>query len=182
VEFYELETVQGLVKAAPTVDLRAALALAYGGAIERGALLTLRREHVCDATREVRAVGTKAHRRNRVVRVDAWAWSYVADIVRDRLPTAYLFPDTWREDPELLTRLHRDAVEAMKLTPRLTLHHWAVTNLRAGVPVAVVQAQLGHSTPTLTLKTYGAFMPQGADRAHWAEVVERDHERRKAAS
>jgi integrase len=115
----------------------------------------LRREQIYDASREVRAGGTKAHQRNRVCRVSAWAWPHIAELVRGKLPTAYLFPDAWREDPEQLTRLHGEAVEAMKLEPRLTLHqarhHYAVTHLRAGVPVAVVQAQLGHSTPMLTL-------------------------------
>jgi integrase len=71
----------------------------------------------------------------------------------------------------------------MKLTPRLTLHqarhHYAVTHLRAGVPVAVVQAQLGHSTPMLTLSTYGAFIPTGADREKWEREVEADQKRRK---
>jgi integrase len=56
-------------------------------------------------------------------------------------------------------------VSELELTPRLTVHqarhHWAVTALRAGVPVAIVQHQLGHSTAVLTLQTDGAFIPQG---------------------
>ncbi|HZM28562.1 MAG TPA: tyrosine-type recombinase/integrase [Gemmatimonadales bacterium] len=58
----------------------------------------------------------------------------------------------------------------MNLDLKLTLHHarhaWAVRKVRARVPVAVVQAQLGHSSPMLTLRRYGAFIPDGADRAH----------------
>jgi hypothetical protein len=50
-------------------------------------------------------------------------------------------------------------------------HHWAVTNLRAGVPVAVVQYQLGHSSASMTLNTYGAFLPSAADREHWRATV-----------
>jgi integrase len=76
-------------------------------------------------------------------------------------------------------------VSELELTPRLTVHqarhHWAVTALRAGVPVAIVQHQLGHSTAVLTLQTDGAFIPQGQDRAHWADVVQQDQERRKVA-
>lgn len=44
-------------------------------------------------------------------------------------------------------------------------HHWAVRMLRGGAPVRVVQAQLGHSTATLTLDTYGRWMPASDDRA-----------------
>jgi|SRR5882724_1576822 len=112
-------------------------------------------------TQEVHAAGTKAHRRNRVIRVDAWAWLYISGIVRDKLPTAYLFPEARREEPARLSRAHGVAVRDMKLSPALSLHkarhHWAVTHLRAGVPVAVEQTQLGHSTPVLTLTTYGAL-------------------------
>jgi integrase len=61
-------------------------------------------------------------------------------------------------------------------------HHWAVTRLRAGVPVAVVQQQLGHSTPVLTLRTYGAFIPTGQDRAKWEAQTTQDSARRSAAS
>jgi len=151
-----------------------------------GAIVPLRREQVHDATQEVHAAGTKAHRRNRVVRIDSWAWPYIADIVRDKLPSAYLFPDAWREDETRLTRAHGRAVKEMTLAPALSLHrarhHWAVTHLRAGVPVAVVQAQLGHSTPMLTLKTSGAFIPTGDDRERWAEVVEQDQARRQKSA
>jgi integrase len=186
VESYELDIVKRLVAGAPTPELRGALALAYGAAVERGALLTLRREQICEAALEVRAIGTKAHQRNRAVQLDRWALPFVAELLRDKTPTAYLLPDDWREDDgEGLSRAHDRLVAGLELTPRLTLrharHHWAATHLRAGVPVPVVQRQLGHSTPVLTLQTYAAFIPQGQDRAHWAQVVEQDQERRKIA-
>jgi integrase len=46
-----------------------------------------------------------------------------------------------------------------------------VLNLRAGVPVAVVQHQLGHASASMTLNTYGAFLPSAADREHWRGKV-----------
>jgi integrase len=52
------------------------------------------------------------------------------------------------------------------LTVHAARHHSAVLALRAGVPVRVVQCQLGHATPTLTLGLYGAFLPTGEDRAN----------------
>ncbi len=182
VEWYELPTCKKVVAGAPTPELRAAFALAYGGALELGAIITLRREQVDEATEEVHALGTKAHKRNRVVRVDAWAWPYIKPVLANKTPTALLFPEEWRKDPSVLSKAHKRAVTDMKLDLKLTLHHarhaWAVRNLRAGVPVAVAQHQLGHSTPTLTLRTYGGFIPLGEDRAHWAEVVEQHQARR----
>ena len=35
----------------------------------------------------------------------------------------------------------------------------------------IVQIQLGHSTPMLMLGTYGAFILNAEDRAHWREHV-----------
>jgi integrase len=78
----------------------------------------------------------------------------------------------------------RGADPALKLSRRLKVHaarhHWAVMRLRAGVPLEVVRRQLGHSTPILTLQTYGAFVPSGEDRAHWEREVTKAEERRKA--
>jgi integrase len=56
---------------------------------------------------------------------------------------------------------------------------WAVTHLRAGVPLELVRRQLGHSTPVLTLKTYGAFIPTAEDRVKWEAMVQADTERRR---
>jgi len=57
-------------------------------------------------------------------------------------------------------------------------HHWAVTNLRAGVPVAVVQHQLRHASASMALNTYEAFLPSAADREHWrAKVAEAEAKR-----
>jgi integrase len=80
------------------------------------------------------------------------------------------------------TRHRRTCALVLKLPQVLRLHaarhHWAVTNLRAGVPVAVVQHQLGHSSASITLNTYGAFLPSAADREHWrAKLAEAERKR-----
>jgi len=177
IAYYELATAQRIVGGAHTRELRAAFALAYGGALELGAIITLRREQVHDTTQEIHAIGTKAHQRNRVVRVDSWAWPYIQEIVRDKLPTAYLFPEAWRTDRSIVSKLHRRTVAELQIEPQLTLHHarhaWAVSHLRAGMPTALVQQQLGHAGPMLTLTRYGAFIPQREDRDHWARVVQK---------
>jgi integrase len=97
------------------------------------------------------------------------------------LPTARLFPAEWK--PYQVNHWHRWIVkETLKLSRRLKVHaarhHWAVTHLRAGVPIEVVRRQLGHSTPILTLQIYGAFVPTGEDRAHWTQHVARAETRR----
>jgi hypothetical protein len=46
-------------------------------------------------------------------------------------------------------------------------------------PVRVVQCQLGHATPSLTLGLYGAFLPSADDRATWrAQVTSHEAKRR----
>jgi integrase len=81
-----------------------------------------------------------------------------------------------------MSRWHSETLKGLEL-PHLALHnarhHWAVTHLRAGVPLELVRRQLGHSTPVLTLKTYGAFIPSGEDRAKWDGVVAADQARRR---
>jgi integrase len=97
------------------------------------------------------------------------------------LPAARLFPEAWT--PESVSQWHRYLIRrGLTLSPVLRLHaarhHWAVTSLRAGVPVAVVQHQLGHATATMTLETYGAFLPSAADRAYWRAKVEESEAKR----
>ncbi len=40
-----------------------------------------------------------------------------------------------------------------------------------GTPVAIIQAQLGHGSPMLTLTKYGRFLPTASDRAKWEEAA-----------
>ena len=160
--FHDEATARKIIEAAPTPELRGLLALAYGAAIERGVLIELRRQDVWDDQQAVYAAGTKAHRRQRACVVAGWAWPYVTELVRDRLPGARLFPEEWSQKPDQVTREHAAIQRALGL-PVYTLHHarhsWAVTRLRdQGWPIADVQQQLGHSTPMLTLTVYGAFV------------------------
>jgi integrase len=112
-----------------------------------------------------------------------WAWPIIAAHVKRMLPTARLFPADWK--PHQVNHWHRWIMEERLGLPRplkvhAARHHWAVMCLRAGVPIEVVRRQLGHSTPMLTLQTYGAFIPTGEDRAHWEKQVTRDGQRRQA--
>jgi site-specific recombinase XerD len=123
----------------------------YGTGAEVSLALKLTRAEVDQATKEIRAAGTKTHTRHRMARVADWAWPIVWAYAKGHLPTTRL----WRES---LTRFtvsdwHRETVKALEL-PAYPLknarHHWAVRMLKGGAPVHVVQAQLGHSTAKLT--------------------------------
>jgi site-specific recombinase XerD len=184
VEFYELSEVKRIVEAQPTEGRRALFAILYGAGIEVSTTLGLTRADVWDASREIRAAGTKTHTRDRVGVVADWAWPIIAAYVKRMLPSARLFPAEWKVYQ--VNHWHRWCVrEQLKLGKRLKVHaarnHWAVMRLRAGVPIAVVQRQLGHSTPMLTLTVYGQFIPTGEDRAHWEKQVTKAESKRLSA-
>jgi integrase len=179
--FFELDAVERIIGAQDSEAMRMLFTLLYGTGIEISTALRLTRADVALGTREIRAAGTKAHNRHRIAVVMEWAWPALEKYIRPMLPTAPLFPADF--EATALSRTHRATVTALKLTPACTMHtarhHWAVLNLRAGVPVAVVQAQLGHSTPMLTLMTYGPWIPTGADRQLWAQRTAESEARRK---
>jgi integrase len=181
IQFYELDEVERIVDWQPTEARKVVMALLYGTAVEVSVACPLLRLHVLEPEKSVKAAGTKALTRNRVARVDDWAWTRLAEYIRPLLPTAPLFPGFTRWT---VSDWHREAVKALKL-PEYPLknarHSWAVRNLRAGVPIHVVQAQLGHGTAKLTLDTYGAFIPSGVDRDDAArKVTEHEAKRRQS--
>lgn len=172
IRFYELEAVQRIVDAQPTRERRALMAIQYGTPSDVSTTLNLTRADVWVATKEIRAAGTKAHTRDRVVRVADWAWPVIAEYVADMLPTARLFPAEWNR--WTVSDWHRETVKALGLPTyplRNARDHWSVRMLRAGAPVAVVQHALGHGSPMLTLTKYGRFIPTGADRDRWEKLA-----------
>lgn len=194
IRFYDTDVVERIVAAQPTVERRALLALLYGTGIEVSVALALTRSDMDVPTKQIRAAGTKAHTRDRMCLVTEWAWPIVWEHARHVLPAASLFPTHWSR--HTVSDWHRQtvgngtkdrhglvAVHGLNLRDRHPLHcardHYAVRALRAGTPIAVVQAQLGHGSPMLTLSKYGRFMPSAADRQHWeAAATEYDHQRR----
>jgi integrase len=182
VRFYELETVEQIVGAQPTLARRALFALMYGGAVEVSTALGITRADIDPSSREVRAAGTKAHQRDRVCRIADWAWPTLWEHAKTVLPNAALWPAWTRWT---VSDWHRETVKTLELRQRYPLHcarhHWAVRAVRAGTPIAIVQNQLGHGSPTLTLRVYGRFKPDEADREKWERAAtEYDTKRRKA--
>jgi integrase len=178
IRFYDIEAVQQIVDWQETRDLRAVFALLYGTGIELGVALQLRRSDIDTHRHEIRAAGTKAHSRDRVVRVADWAWKPIAEWIKAILPSAPVFPPTWNR--WAISKRHRQTVKALGL-PAYPLHnardHWAVRAAKAGTPIAVIQHQLGHGSPMLTLTKYGRFLPSAADRAHWEREATKTDQR-----
>jgi integrase len=150
--------------------------LLYGKAIEVCTALKLTRADVWEATKEIRAAGTKAHSRDRVCRVADSAWDVVWEHCRRVFPTAGLWPAEWNRWTVSDWRREKvgydeETKTGLNLPCRYSLHcardHWAVCASRAGTPVAIIQAQLGHGSPMLTLTKYGRFLPSTADREKW---------------
>lgn len=72
----DLADVKRIVDGAPC-PFRPLFALLYGAGVEMSAALTCVESDVDTQRREVCARATKAHTRDRVVRVAEWAWPYV---------------------------------------------------------------------------------------------------------
>lgn len=182
VQFYELDTVERIIGYQPSWDRRAFFALSYGAAIEVTVLLGLKRSDFNRATYEVRASGTKALTRDRMSRVAEWAWPFVSAYIEDMLPDTPLFPD-WNR--WTASDWHRETLTDLKIQPKYPLRnardHWAVRAARAGTPIAVIQNQLGHSSPMLTLSKYGRFLPSASDRAKWEQAATEYETQRRAA-
>jgi integrase len=180
IRFYELDEVKRLIEAAPTRQVAALWALMYATGIEISVALQLVRRDVDKSMCCVRARGTKTHARDRMCLVAEWARPRLATFVRRKLTTAPLWPGWNRFTPN---DVHTKKAKDLKL-PHIPLrncrHHWAVRAARAGTPVAVIQAQLGHSSPVLTLSVYGRFLPRTEEQAAWEHrAAERDTARRK---
>lgn len=69
----------------------------------------------------------------------------------------------------------------------LLTHGWSNRRIAQALRVSPgtidqrVAQRRGHSTPILTLRTYGAFIPTGDDRKKWEQQVTDDQQRRRSA-
>lgn len=181
IKFYELDIVDRIIAAQPTQERKALFSLLYGSGIERGIAPLLTRTDFNESTHEVRGAGTKTHTRDRMALIAEWAWPEIHAYLKGFLPGVLLFP----RNPSTISHWHLETVRALTLPEypaHNARHHWAVRQLRAGAPVKLVQDQLGHASPTTTLKYYGPFLPTREERARWERTATKfDAKRRKAA-
>ncbi len=162
--FYEWPYVEQIIRAQPTIERAGYFALLYGTGLDVSDALQIRRSDIDEKDRQIRAPGTKAHTRDRIVVVDDRGWDSFWAVARSAIGMAHVFP---RWNRHTVSHWHSATVRALgfevRYPPKNARHHWAATHLRAGVSIYVVQRQLGHSTPMLTLNTYGQFIPSAAD-------------------
>lgn len=107
----DLRDVRRIVSSAEP-PFRALFALLYGAGIEISAALDCVDHDVDVRRREVRARGTKAHTRDRVVRVADWAWPYLEAHLATLMPGEKLFRGIhrWRAGD-----VHRERLVALGL-------------------------------------------------------------------
>ena len=122
--------------------------------------------------REVRARGTKAHSRDRVVRVAEWAWPYFEQHVDSLTPGERLFRglDRW-----LVGDVHRHRLEALGLPHHRVhdaRHFYAIRAVRAGTPYELVARQLGHADIQMVARIYGRYAPTSDERDRWEKIAD----------
>lgn len=176
INFLETADAQRLAEAQPSpyCELSALLA---GTAIDVSTALQLRRRDVEVDRKRIRAAGTKAHARDRIVRVADWAWPFVQKLIADKLPDALLFAEI--TDRFVAGDVHREAIAVLeKESPvfkgywmKDARHTWAVRAMRAGVPLEVMVRQMGHANGTLIVTTYGRFAPTADEQDRWELVA-----------
>jgi integrase len=169
--FLELPDVLRLVEGSEK-PYRAMFALAYGAGLEISAILSLNENDVDRLRQAVRAKGTKAWTRDRIAFVAPWAWPHVAQQLDSVTPGERLFRtfDRWEAGS-----YHRERCRVLGFGGyRLhdSRHHWAVEQLRAGVPVELVARQLGHRDAVMALKVYGRFAPRSQEWDYWRDKVQ----------
>lgn len=167
IRFLELPEIERVLAATTDPLYRMAFTLAYGGAIERCGLGRIRRRDVDTYSRSIMVRGAtgKSPARERVCRIDAWAWDLLWPDICLMAPDAPLLPGFSERNAYYA---HRAALKACHLEDRgVTLHSarhaWAVRKLRAGFPVELVARQLGHTDGSMVLKVYGRWLPSALD-------------------
>jgi hypothetical protein len=121
--------------------------------------------------REVRVRGTKAHNRDRIVRVAEWAWPHLEAHVSILTSGERLFGgiDRWN-----VGDVHRAALVALGLPHHRVhdaRHFYAIRAVRAGTPYELVARQLGHVDVAMVARIYGRYAPRSDERDRWERIA-----------
>ena len=150
---------------------RGLFALLYGAGVEISAALACVESDVDIERREVRARGTKAHTRDRVVRVAEWAWPYLSQHLETITPGERLFRGL---DRKTVGDVHRARLVALGI-PHHRLHDsrhfYAIRAVRAGTPYELVARQLGHADVQMVATRYGRYAPRSDERDRWEKIA-----------
>ncbi len=150
---------------------RGLFAMLYGAGVEISAALGCVETDVDAQRREVRARGTKAHTRDRVVRIAEWAWPYLAEHLATLTPGERLFRgiNRWK-----VGDVHRDRLRALGLPHHRVhdaRHFYAIRAVRAGTPYELVARQLGHADVQMVATVYGRYAPTNDERDRWERIA-----------
>jgi integrase len=167
-----------VVEAQPE-PFRSLSAFLHGAGVEISAALRVRVRDVDVARQTVRARGTKTHSRDRLVKVDQWAWPRVRAAVEGKHPDALLWPlAEGQERSERALRVaagyaYRSLRRALQspaladLPARYTLHDarhsYAVRHVKLGTAYPVIAHNLGHADELQVIKVYGKFRLSDAE-------------------
>ena len=165
-----LADVLRIVENAPS-PYPALFALLYGAGVEISAALACIESAVDIDRREVRARGTKAHARDRIVRVAEWAWPFLAKHLETLTPGERLFRgiDRWQAGDAHRVRLIALGLPHHRLHD--SRHFYAIRAIRAGTPYELVARQLGHADVAMVAKVYGRFAPRSDERDRWKKIA-----------
>lgn len=155
-QWLDLPDVLRVVHATADPELRAAFALAYGGALEISAITRVRIRDLDSARRMVQVWGTKTAHRTRVARIEPWAWPFVEQAAALRLPNAYLVS----VGVLAIRHAHTEALAACGLHGyhfHDARRSWCVRMIRAGVPYEAIRRQMGHANANMVMNVYGKF-------------------------
>ena len=176
----ELSDVKRIVDGADR-PYQALFALLYGAGVEISAALTCVESDVDSPRREVRARGTKAHTRDRVVRVAEWAWPYLERHLETLTPGERLFRGIHRW---AVGDAHRNRLVALGLPHHRVhdaRHFYAIRAVRAGTPYELVARQLGHADVQMVARVYGRFAPRSDERDRWEKIAAKQDAARERA-
>jgi integrase len=147
---------------------RALLALCEGSGAEISPALAIRRRDLDEKAQTVHVHGTKTAARDRIIRVEDWAWPIVLTAARGKMPDALLFTEDGAPASYYNARKHhRAAVKRLGLPADYTLHcarhSLAVRWSKAGVEPQLIANQLGHEDILMVVRVYGKYRPKAGD-------------------
>ena len=150
---------------------RGLFALLYGAGVEISAALACVDSDVDAKRREVRARGTKAHTRDRVVRIAEWAWPHLEQHLQTLMPGERLFRGLDRKSAGDVHRAHLVALGIPHHRLHDSRHFYAIRAVRAGTPYELVARQLGHADVQMVATRYGRYAPRSDERDRWERIA-----------
>jgi integrase len=145
--------------------------LLYDAGVEVSAALGCVESDVDVERRELRARGTKAHTRDRIVRVAEWEWPFLEKHHATLTPGERVFRgrDRWQ-----VGGAHRARLVALGLPHHRvhdSRHFYRDAGNQSRHSYELVARQLGHADIAMVAKVYGRFAPRSDERDRWERIA-----------